>query len=142
MFELSNDGSTRWKIGHFLKRPVALAIPVAILLVLLGNWWISRPFKTLQRFADFVEAKQFDNAILLIASEDRKKIPAAYWEQLRHAELQVLTSPTPLTLIDGRMALFISARSSDSEFWSGSGIRFVIDGNDVLVHEVTFRESR
>lgn len=121
---------------------VAITIPMTILLVLLGNWWISRPFNTLQRFGNFVEAKQFDDAILMVATEDRKKIPAGYWEQFHHAQLEVGASPTPITLIDGRMAVFIAFREPESKFLIGSGIHFVIDRDVVHVHEVSFRETR
>lgn len=141
MSESFGNRSARWKNGRFWKRQFAITIPIAILLILLTNWWTSRPFKTLQRFGVFVEARQFDDAIRMIANEDRKKIPAGYWEQFHHAQLEVGASPTPITLIDGRMAVFIAFREPDSKFFIGSGIHFVIDREVVHVHEVSFRET-
>lgn len=108
MSEIPGDELTDLRRKNFWKRHIALTIPVATLFVLFGYWWISRPFNTLQRFGYLVEAKQFDDAILMIATEDREKIPAGYWEHLQLGQPEVGASPTPLTLIDGKMAVFIS----------------------------------
>ncbi len=142
MSDHPDDESTDLRRRRSWQRHIALSIPVAILFVLWVNWWISRPFNTLQRFGDFVEAKQFDDAILMIAAEDRKRIPEGYWEQFHHRQPEVCASPTPITLIDGRMAVFIDFREPDSKFFTGSGIHFVIDRVFVHVHEVSFRETR
>ncbi len=134
------DESTCWRGWHLWNHPFVLLCLVAILFAFWARWWVSRPFITLRKFAEFVEVERFDDAMALIVPDDRKKLSAAYWEQFRLKELEVLSSPTPLTFIDGRMAAKIGICSPDAEYTTDSGVHFVIDGNKIFIHEVTFRE--
>lgn len=138
MAEVLGDESTDLRRKRFWQRQIALSIPVAILFALWVKWWISWPFNTLQRFGNFVEAKQFDDAILMIATEDRKKIPAGYWEHLERGQPEVGASPTPFTLINGQMAVFITLLEPDSDSYMGTWGHFVIDRDVVHVHEIRF----
>lgn len=116
---------------------VSGVVAVGIFFPLL--WWSDQAFQTAHRFVTLVKQHRFDEAMAMIPPEDRGKIPESYWQQFERNKPIVLTSPTPGTFFNHRMALRFSFPVQGETYSIGSGIDFEVNGNLILVCAVRFR---
>lgn len=109
---------------------------VLVITAILVQKYISLPFDTANRFHELLRNEQFNDARAMVEPSGQDKIPSRYWEQFRGKPPVLLTAPTPLTFINGRMAIKPVIFDHD-HFLS---IRFEVIGTRLRVAEFEGRQ--
>jgi len=106
----------------------ALAIGLAALLVMVlyGNWFLTRPMRTHQRFMEHLTARRFDAACDMIDPGDRGKIPAEFWERCEEQAPFSLIAPHE-ALFSGRMAMEVIIESAGEQ----TQLSCVVEGDHI-----------
>ncbi len=112
-------------------------LPALSITAMCLYWHAARPFQTQHQFVNLVRTGQFDKAKSMIEPADLRTIPEAYWEQFREFPPESLIAPTPLTLINGRMAMKLALLGDAGQRNRQTiDIRFEVDGRRIHVREI------
>lgn len=110
---------------------------MALILVAINAYLdANNPFETQSRFIRHLRANRLEEAKAMFSPEDREKIPAEYWQQFREHPPESLISPTPLTLVNGRMSMKVALPPGCQA--TTPDIRYEVAGKQIRVVEIVW----